>query len=94
LENSAKYFAAIADKLNCNKLMISDFFSAKDGAVMIEYLLNVEMDLYGPYHSEELARHAQYIFTAKHPDMKGYCSISPINPNSGCIALIDPKLLH
>ena len=61
---------------------------------MNEYLLNIEMDCYGPYHSEEQARYAQYLFTTKHPDMAGWCSISPIDPKSDPLSLIDPRFLH
>jgi len=61
---------------------------------MIEYLLTVEMDCYGPYPSEEQAQFARYLFTIKHPDMAQWCAISPILSESDYAALIDPSLLH
>ena len=61
---------------------------------MNEFQLNIEMDCYGPYYSEAQARYAQYLFTARYPDMAAMCSISPIDPDSDYIALINPSLLH
>ncbi len=61
---------------------------------MVEYLLNVETDCYGPYHSEEQARFAWYLFTRKHPDMAAWCSIRKIDSDTDYLPLIDPRLLH
>jgi len=62
--------------------------------VLNEYLVNVEMDRYGPYPSEEHARYAQDVFTKKHPDMAAWCSISPITSDADYLSLIDPHFLH
>jgi hypothetical protein len=61
---------------------------------MEEYLLSVEMDCYGPYHSEEQARFARFLFTTRHPDLAPWCTISPIPAQSDYAALLDPRLLH
>ena len=61
---------------------------------MDEYILNVDMDLYGPYHSEEQARFAQYIFICKHPDMKDACAVVPIDARLEYAPMFEPRLLH
>ena len=61
---------------------------------MCGYVLNIEMDYYGPYYSEEQARFAQYIFAKKYPDLAAYCSVATIDLDSNRIELIDPRLLH
>jgi len=59
-----------------------------------EYFLNIEMDCYGPYHTEEQARYAQFLFVHKHPDMAQWCSVIPITSTAEYLNLIDPQLLH
>jgi len=61
---------------------------------MNEYLLNVDMELYGPYHSEEQARFAEFLFISKHPDMKDNCSVVPFDCNLEYALVFEPKLLH
>jgi len=61
---------------------------------MCEYVLNVEMDLYGPYHSEEQALFAQYLFTVKHPELVGGCTVIPLDSDLGYASLFEPCLLH
>lgn len=61
---------------------------------MNEYLLNIEMDCYGPYYTEEQAQYAQFLFVHKHPDMAPWCRVIPITSDFDYLSLIDPQLLH
>ena len=61
---------------------------------MDEYLLNVDADLYGPYHSEEQAMFARHVFISKHPDMQDKCFISPIDTPVKYNYLFEPQLLY
>ena len=61
---------------------------------MSEYLLNVDMDCYGPYHSKEQARYAKYVFAKKYPDLAGSCYVCPIVSEADYWHLISPMLLH
>ena len=61
---------------------------------MTEYLLHIDDENYGPYHSEEQARYAKHIFDFKHPDLVGSCAILPVDLNRDRIQLISPLLLR
>ncbi|MDX8404914.1 MAG: hypothetical protein R8K50_02035 [Mariprofundus sp.] len=61
---------------------------------MCEYVLNFEMNLYGPYYSEPQARFAQALFAKKYPKLAKNCSLLQINLDSERVKLIDPHLLH
>ncbi len=61
---------------------------------MSEYVLNVESELYGPYHSEEQARFAKYIFAIKHPDLENFCVVLALDSTLERMPLIEPRLLH
>lgn len=61
---------------------------------MTEYVLHIDDENYGPYHSEEQARHAKYIFSLKHPDLSDYCDIIPVDLNLTRVHLIAPNLLR
>ena len=62
--------------------------------IMCGYVLNFELELYGPYYSEQQARFAHNLFAKKHPKLAAGCSIMRINLDSNRIPLIDPRLLH
>jgi len=61
---------------------------------MSDYLLNVEMDRYGSYHSKEQERHTKYVFAKKYPALAGNCRLCPITSDSDYWHLISPTLLH
>jgi len=61
---------------------------------MCDYALNVEMELYGPYYSEKVARFAQYLFASKYPELAVRCRLLEIDPDDQPIALLDPRLLN
>jgi hypothetical protein len=61
---------------------------------MCEYLLNVDMELYGPYHSEEQVKFAQNLFVMKHPEMAGGCLIVPLDSILQHAPIFEPCLLH
>ncbi|MDX8387403.1 MAG: hypothetical protein R8M46_02570 [Ghiorsea sp.] len=61
---------------------------------MREYLLNVDMDLYGPYHSEEQAKFAQYLFISKHPDMAQQCEVILMDVGLDYEDMYEVRLLH
>lgn len=56
--------------------------------------MNFEMELYGPYVSEEQARFARYLFAKKYPDLAQQCSIVQIDLDSSRVKLRDPRQLH
>ncbi|WP_155806632.1 hypothetical protein [Mariprofundus ferrooxydans] len=56
--------------------------------------MNFEMNLYGPYYSEQQAQFARSLFATKYPNLAAYCSIVKIDLNSKRVKLIDPRLLH
>jgi len=61
---------------------------------MCGYGLNFEMNLYGPYYSEQQAQFARSLFATKYPNLAAYCSIVKVDLNSKHVKLIDPRLLH
>lgn len=61
---------------------------------MCEYLISVDMELYGPYYSEEHAEYAQYVFTTKHPDLADACDILRVDASFAADFLLEPRLLH
>ena len=61
---------------------------------MSEYQLSIDDDAYGPYHSQEQAKFAAYVFISKHPDMQKQCVVMPIHSESEYDYLFEPKLLH
>ncbi len=61
---------------------------------MCEYLISVDLELYGPYHSEEHARYACHVFARKHPDLADECDILTIDSPFAAEFLFEPRLLH
>lgn len=61
---------------------------------MCLYVLHVEMDLFGPYYSEEHARYAQYLLACKHPDIAKSCEVLPVDDSINQSQLFEPWLLQ
>lgn len=61
---------------------------------MSQYVLNFEMEYYGPYYSEDQANYAKYIFAKKYPTLAEHCLIQRIDLDVSSVDLIDPRLLH
>jgi len=61
---------------------------------MSGYILDVDMEFYGPYYTEEQARFAKFLFDSKHPDMADQCEIRLIELDAIHAELIRPELLH
>lgn len=62
--------------------------------MMSGYVLNFEMELYGPYLSEEQARFARYLFAKKYPALAQQCQIVRIDLDSSRVKLLNPRQLH
>ncbi|MDX8396997.1 MAG: hypothetical protein R8K49_01630 [Mariprofundaceae bacterium] len=61
---------------------------------MHTYVINFEMTLYGPYHSEQQAKFAQSLFNQKYPNLADSCCIRQIDLEATRERVIDPRLLH